>query len=162
MKTTHVSTKSSYTNTISFLHNSADISPMRKSLITAALALAAMGSAFAQGNQTQKLASGVEVTHITKGTGAQAKPTSHVEVHYEGTFKDGKIFDSSRQRGQTITFPLTGVIKCWTEGVSQMQEGGRAKLFCPSETAYGSRGAGSAVPPNTDLYFDVELIKVVR
>lgn len=132
---------------------------MRKHLIAAAIAATAFATT--AGASTQKLPNQVEVTHLKKGTGAKALPTSHVEVHYEGTFKDGRVFDSSRQRGKTITFQLTGVIPCWTTGVATMSEGGRAKLFCPAATAYGARGAGE-IPPNTDLFFDVELVKVVR
>lgn len=136
---------------------------MRKFFKNATLlmcALAAGSAVFAQ--EVQKLPNGVEVTHVVKGNGAKPTPTSRVEVHYEGTFKDGRVFDSSRQRGQTIQFQLNGVIPCWTTGVVAMAEGGRAKLFCPAATAYGARGAGTAVPPNTDLYFDVELIKVLK
>lgn len=91
-------------------------------------AMAAGSAALAQ--EIQKLPNGVEVTHVVKGGGAKPTPTSTVEVHYEGTFKDGRVFDSSRQRGQTIQFLLNGVIECWRTGVVSMAEGGRAKLFC--------------------------------
>lgn len=107
------------------------------------------------------LNTGVEITTVTKGNGAKPHENSNVEVHYRGTFKDGKEFDSSYKRGQTITFNLKQVIPCWTEGVQHMNVGGKARLYCPSSTAYGSRGAGGAVPPNTDLYFDIELVNII-
>ena len=81
-------------------------------------------------------------------------------VHYHGTLGDGTVFDSSVNRGQPATFPLNGVIKCWTEGVAMMKEGGKSRLICPSEIAYGDRGAGQNIPPGATLIFDVELIKV--
>lgn len=107
------------------------------------------------------LNNGIEITTISKGNGAKPNRTSNVEVHYRGTFKNGQEFDSSYKRGQTITFNLSQVIPCWTEGVQHMNVGGKIKLFCPSATAYGPRGAGSAVPPNSDLFFDIELINIV-
>lgn len=127
-------------------------------------------SAFAQINvsnppasntgNVKSLPSGVLVDIKNPGNNKKPNASSSVEVHYRGYFKDGKEFDSSYKRGQTISFPLNGVIPCWTEGMQQLGEGGKATLFCPSQTAYGSRGAPGAVPPNTDLYFDVELFKV--
>jgi FKBP-type peptidyl-prolyl cis-trans isomerase FkpA len=83
-----------------------------------------------------------------------------VTVHYKGTFPDGREFDSSYKRGQPIDFPLNRVITCWTEGVQRMKVGGKAKLTCPPEIAYGARGAGSAVPPNATLLFEVELLGI--
>lgn len=140
---------------------------MKKLLI--ALSTFATFSAFAQINVSNPPASNDNVVTLPSGVvvkvtnpGNSTKPTasSSVEVHYKGYFKDGKEFDSSYKRGETITFPLGNVIPCWTQGMQQLGEGGKATLFCPSDTAYGSRGAAGAVPPNTDLYFDVELIKV--
>ena len=96
------------------------------------------------------------------GTGTQATPAATVQVHYRGTLADGTEFDSSHKRGQPATFPLSRVIPCWTEGVSKMKEGGKAKLICPPNIAYGAQGAGAAVPPNATLTFEVELIKVMR
>ncbi len=81
-------------------------------------------------------------------------------MHYRGTFPDGREFDSSYKRNEAIEFPLTGVIKCWTEGVQKMKVGGKAKLTCPPSIAYGERGAGSAVPPNATLVFEVELLGI--
>ena len=77
-----------------------------------------------------------------------------------GIFLDGKTFDSSYDRGQPISFPLNGVIKCWTEGVQRMKVGGKAKLVCPSSIAYGERGAGNTIPPNATLVFEIELLAI--
>ncbi|MGO8056414.1 FKBP-type peptidyl-prolyl cis-trans isomerase, partial [Rhizobium leguminosarum] len=73
------------------------------------------------------------------GTGESPKPSDKVKVHYTGKLTDGTVFDSSVERGQPATFPLNQVVKCWTEGVGQMKPGGKAKLVCPSDTAYGDR-----------------------
>ena len=96
-----------------------------------------------------------------EGTGAQAVADSNVvEVNYEGKTRTGKIFDSSYERGSSISFPLNGVIKGWTEGMKYVKEGGQITLWIPSELAYGERGAGSDIGPNEALEFKVELIKV--
>jgi FKBP-type peptidyl-prolyl cis-trans isomerase FkpA len=100
----------------------------------------------------QKTPSGLIYKELTAGTGAQPKPTDIVKVHYRGTLPDGKEFDSSYKRGEPATFPLNGVIRCWTEGVQMMKVGGKAKLVCPSELAYGDRGAPpdiAVMPMNT-------------
>ncbi|MFC5300101.1 FKBP-type peptidyl-prolyl cis-trans isomerase [Azospira restricta] len=110
----------------------------------------------------EKTASGLVYESLKDGSGTQASPQATVQVHYRGTLADGSEFDSSYKRGQPAAFPLNRVIPCWTEGVSKMKEGGKAKLTCPPEIAYGSRGAGSAVPPNATLTFEVELLKVAR
>ena len=107
-------------------------------------------------------ASGLVYESLKDGSGEQPTAQSSVQVHYRGTLANGSEFDSSYKRGQPATFPLNRVIPCWTEGVAKMREGGKAKLTCPPEIAYGSRGAGSAVPPNATLTFEVELLKVVR
>lgn len=104
--------------------------------------------------------SGLVIRMTKEGTGTQPTAASTVKVHYKGTFPDGKEFDSSYKRGQPIEFPLTGVIKCWTEGVALMKTGGAAKLTCPSSIAYGARGAGGVIPPNATLVFEVELLGV--
>ncbi len=111
-------------------------------------------------SETQKLPSGVEVTHLSVGTGAKPTVSSSVKVHYEGKLLNGTVFDSSYKRGEPITFPLGRVIPCWTQGLQTMAVGGKAKLFCPSKTAYGSAGAGGVIPPNADLVFTVELLAV--
>jgi FKBP-type peptidyl-prolyl cis-trans isomerase FkpA len=94
------------------------------------------------------------------GKGAKPAASSTVKVHYEGKLADGTVFDSSYKRGEPISFPLRGVIPCWTEGVQQMAVGGKAKLLCPANTAYGSRGAGGVIPPNAVLTFTVELLNI--
>jgi FKBP-type peptidyl-prolyl cis-trans isomerase FkpA len=83
-----------------------------------------------------------------------------VKVHYRGTLQNGTEFDSSYKRGEPATFPLSGVIPCWTQGVQKLNVGEKAKLFCPSKTAYGARGAGGVIPPNSDLNFEVELLAI--
>jgi FKBP-type peptidyl-prolyl cis-trans isomerase FkpA len=105
-------------------------------------------------------ASGLVYRALKEGTGASPAATDTVRVHYKGTFADGKEFDSSYSRGQPAEFPLNRVIKCWTEGVQKMKVGGKAKLTCPAAIAYGERGAGGVIPPNTTLLFEVELLAI--
>ena len=109
----------------------------------------------------KKTESGVVITTLTAGTGPSPKATDKVKVHYHGTLTDGSVFDSSVQRGQPATFPLNGVIKCWTEGVQQMKVGGKSRLVCPSELAYGERGAPPRIKPGATLIFEVELLEIV-
>ena len=105
-------------------------------------------------------ASGLQYEVLTEGTGASPSATDTVEVHYEGTLTDGKKFDSSYDRGQTIEFPLNGVIPGWTEGVQLMKEGAKYRFTIPSDLAYGPRGIPGTIPGGATLKFDVELIKV--
>ena len=105
-------------------------------------------------------AGGLEITHLTPGNGPSPGVTDVVRVHYHGTFPDGRVFDSSVQRGEPATFPLNRVIPCWTQGVSQMKVGGKAKLVCPPELAYGPNGAPPTIPPNATLVFEVELLGI--
>jgi FKBP-type peptidyl-prolyl cis-trans isomerase FkpA len=104
--------------------------------------------------------SGLVYRSLKDGSGASPTASDKVTVHYKGTLPDGREFDSSYKRGQPIDFPLNRVIACWTEGVQRMKVGGKAKLTCPPEIAYGARGAGNAVPPNATLLFEVELLGV--
>lgn len=108
----------------------------------------------------QKTASGLIYTEIKAGTGAQPKATDIVKVHYVGKLMDGKEFDSSVKRGQPVDLPLNQVFPCWAEGVSMMKVGGKAKLVCPSETAYGDRGRPPVIPGGATLIFEVELLEV--
>ena len=124
--------------------------------------LLALANLAAYAGAPEKTASGLIYESLKDGTGTQASRDASVQVHYRGTLSDGTEFDSSYKRGQPATFPLNRVIPCWTEGVAKMKEGGKAKLICPPEIAYGARGAGSAVPPNATLTFEVELLKVGR
>jgi FKBP-type peptidyl-prolyl cis-trans isomerase len=107
--------------------------------------------------------SGLQYIVLKEGTGAQPNATSNVEVHYHGTTPDGTVFDSSVDRGQTISFGLNQVIKGWTEGVQLMKEGAKYKFFIPQELAYGANapGGGSGpIKPFMPLVFEVELIKI--
>jgi len=105
-------------------------------------------------------ASGLQYKVIKEGNGKMPKDTSKVKVHYKGTFLDGKVFDSSIDRGQPIEFPLNGVIKGWTEGVQLMKEGSKYIFYIPSDLAYGDRGAPPTIPPYSVLIFEVELLEV--
>ena len=104
--------------------------------------------------------SGLVYRALKEGSGANPGATDTVKVHYKGTFPDGKEFDSSYSRGTPIEFPLNRVIPCWTEGVQRMKLSGKAKLTCPSQIAYGERGAGGVIPPNATLVFEVELLGI--
>jgi len=110
----------------------------------------------------KKTASGAIVKELKAGTGPQPKATDTVKVHYHGTLPDGTVFDSSVQRGQPATFPLSGVIKCWTEGVQEIKVGGKARLTCPSDIAYGDRGSPPKIKPGATLVFEVELLEIVQ
>lgn len=110
---------------------------------------------------TNSTPSGLKYIVIKEGEGKQpSSPATNVTVHYTGTFLDGKVFDSSVQRGQPIDFNLNQVIPGWTEGVQLMKEGGKYKFYIPYQLAYGERGYPGAIPPMSDLIFEVELIKV--
>lgn len=103
-----------------------------------------------------------KIIDLRAGTGAECKAGDTVTVHYTGVLEDGTKFDSSRDRGQPFTFSLGAgrVIKGWDVGVAGMKVGGHRKLEIPAEEGYGARGAGSVIPPNATLYFDVELIRI--
>jgi FKBP-type peptidyl-prolyl cis-trans isomerase FkpA len=127
---------------------------------TAIAATPAAPAASAPAAATETLPSGVVVKHTQVGKGASPAATDTVQVHYRGTLTDGTEFDSSYKRNQPASFPLAGVIPCWTQGLQKMKVGGKATLTCPPATAYGSRGAAGAVPPNATLNFDVELLAI--
>jgi FKBP-type peptidyl-prolyl cis-trans isomerase FkpA/FKBP-type peptidyl-prolyl cis-trans isomerase FklB len=109
-----------------------------------------------------KTASGLIYKETQPGTGDSPKPTDTVKVHYTGKLTDGTVFDSSVQRGEPATFPLNGVIKCWTEGLQMMKVGGKATLVCPSDIAYGDQGRPPQIKPGATLVFDVELLEIVK
>ena len=83
-------------------------------------------------------------------------------MHYQGTLTDGTVFDSSLQRNEPATFPLNGVIPCWTEAVQLMKVGGKSRLVCPASLAYGDRGGAAKIKPGSTLVFEVELLEIVK
>ncbi len=103
--------------------------------------------------------SGLIITEITAGTGENPGPTDKVTVHYHGTLRDGTVFDSSVDRGEPASFPLNRVVACWTEGVQLIKVGGKSRLVCPSDIAYGDQGR-PGIPPGATLVFEVELISI--
>lgn len=130
-----------------------------------------MGAAMAQDDVIGKAAaengavktdSGMVYRSLTEGKGASPKATDIVQVHYKGTFPDGKEFDSSYKRGQPTEFPLNRVIKCWTEGVQMMKVGGKSRLVCPADIAYGDRGSPPDIKPGATLIFEVELLSIEK
>ena len=144
------------------------LNPGKKILMRLLLSLAAIAIAHsaiaapAAAPATETLPSGVTIEHLKVGDGASPKASDTVTVHYRGTLENGKEFDSSYARNSPASFPLSRVIPCWTEGVQKMKVGGKTKLTCPPKTAYGERGAGSAVPPNATLNFEVELLSIAK
>lgn len=110
----------------------------------------------------KETASGLQYEVLSMGTGAKPSDTSTVKVHYEGFLINGKKFDSSRDRGEPISFALNQVIKGWTEGVQLMPVGSRFKFYIPYTLGYGEQGAGGTIPGGAALVFDVELIDIVK
>ena len=104
--------------------------------------------------------SGLQYEVLEATIGQKPKATDSVRVHYEGTLIDGTVFDSSYKRGESIAFPLNGVIKGWTEGLQLMSVGSKYKFFIPYQLAYGERGAGASIPPYAALIFTVELLGI--
>ncbi len=122
------------------------------------------GEEFLEANKKKEgvktLPSGLQYKIIAEGTGKSPKATDTVTVNYRGTLIDGTEFDSSYKRGQPATFPVNGVIPGWTEALQLMKEGAKWELFIPPSLAYGERGAGGVIGPNSTLIFEVELISV--
>jgi FKBP-type peptidyl-prolyl cis-trans isomerase FkpA len=109
-----------------------------------------------------KTPSGLVYLSLKEGEGTKPRGTDTVKVNYRGTLPDGKEFDSSYKRGKPAEFRLDGVIKCWTEALQLMKPGGKARLVCPPETAYGDAGAGDLILPGATLVFDVELLEIKK
>lgn len=107
----------------------------------------------------EKTESGLIYSEITPGEGASPSATDTVTVHYHGTLRDGTVFDSSVDRGQPATFRLNQVIACWTEALQRMKVGGKSRIVCPPDLAYGDRGAGK-IKPGSALVFEVELLGI--
>jgi FKBP-type peptidyl-prolyl cis-trans isomerase FkpA/FKBP-type peptidyl-prolyl cis-trans isomerase FklB len=107
-----------------------------------------------------RTASGLVMIPVTPGTGASPKATDTVTVTYEGRLTDGTVFDSSAQHGEPATVPLNGVIKCWTEALQLAKVGGRSRLVCPADLAYGDQGWPPLIKPGATLVFDVELLRI--
>ncbi|MFM8283367.1 MAG: FKBP-type peptidyl-prolyl cis-trans isomerase [Planctomycetaceae bacterium] len=104
--------------------------------------------------------SGLQYRILRKGPGIAPKSSNTVKVHYHGWLDDGKVFDSSYKRGETIEFPLSGVIPGWTEGMQLVGKGGMIELLIPAKLGYGKRGAPPVIPPDATLHFLVELLEV--
>ena len=108
----------------------------------------------------QTTPSGLQHKVLREGTGADCPPLSEVEVHYRGKLIDGTVFDSSYERGETISFLLGQVIAGWQEGIPLMKVGGHSEFYIPSDLAYGPQGIPGVIPPGATLIFEVELIRV--
>ncbi len=109
-----------------------------------------------------RTASGMIITTVKPGNGVSPKATDRVKVHYQGTLTDGTVFDSSVQRNEPLTLALNSVIKCWSEGVPMMKVGGKSKLVCPSDIAYGDQGRPPVIKPGATLVFEIELLEIVK
>ena len=117
---------------------------------------------FSKEKDVKPIAKGGFYQSMTEGKGAQPKAEDTVKVDYRGTLIDGTEFDSSYKRGQPASFPLNAVIPCWTNGVAMMKVGGKAKLVCPSDVAYGDAGHPPVIPPGSTLIFEVELREIEK
>ncbi len=124
------------------------------------------GKAFLEKNKAREgvvtTASGLQYEILKEGTGPKPTAQDNVKCHYHGTRIDGKVFDSSVDRGEPVTFNVSQVIPGWTEALQLMPVGSKWKLYIPGELAYGERGAGKDIGPNTTLIFEVELLEIVK
>ena len=124
------------------------------------------GEAFLEENKAKEgvttLESGLQYEVLVEGTGAKPALTDKVKCHYHGTLMDGKVFDSSVDKGEPVDFPVNGVIPGWTEALQLMPVGSKWKLYIPGALAYGERGAGADIGPNATLIFEVELLEIVK
>jgi len=122
------------------------------------------GTAFLAANKAKEgvktLPSGLQYKVLTEGNGAQPKPTDQITVNYRGTLLVGTEFDNSYKRGEPATLQLNGVIKAWSEALPLMKTGAKWQLFMPADLAYGEKGAGRAIGPNSTLIFEVELLSI--
>ena len=139
---------------------------MQKAKDKAAIENKEKGEAFlaenAEREEVKVTASGLQYEVLVEGDGEKPTAENTVKVHYHGTTIDGEVFDSSVDRGEPTQFPLNGVIKGWTEGLQLMPVGSKYKLYIPSDLAYGERGAGGAIGPNSALIFEVELLEIIK
>jgi FKBP-type peptidyl-prolyl cis-trans isomerase len=124
------------------------------------------GNAFLEKNKTREgvttTESGLQYEILTEGTGPKPSATDQVRVHYHGTLIDGKVFDSSVDRGEPVVFGVSQVIPGWTEALQLMPVGSKWKIYLPSNIAYGEQGAGRDIGPNAALIFEVELLEIVK
>lgn len=122
------------------------------------------GATFLAENKKRKgvttLPSGLQYEVVKEGTGPKPTASSNVSVHYTGSLTNGKVFDSSIERGEPTSFDVGGVIRGWTEALQLMKVGSKWKLFIPADLAYGAQGVQGTIPPNAVLVFDVELLSV--
>ena len=116
--------------------------------------------AAAQESGAETTAEGMVFFSVEEGAGPAPAGTDTVKSHYHGTFPDGRVFDSSREGGEPATFALNAVVPCFSQGIQRMKVGGKAKLVCPPELAYGDRGAPPMVPPGATLIFEIELLEI--
>jgi FKBP-type peptidyl-prolyl cis-trans isomerase FklB len=139
----------------------AEVDAKRKEMADTNLKLS---QAFLEQNKKKKgvkqTASGLQYEVLKAGTGPKPKATDQVEVHYHGTLIDGRVFDSSVNRGQTVTFPVNGVIKGWQEALQMMKKGAKWRVAIPPDLAYGEKGSPPVIAPNMALVFEIELIDI--